>query len=137
MNTKICGKCKTEKLVSRFYKSSGRPDGLHGWCKDCHNLDRKRNSKPKTLNKIFLRNCQFIDGYKNQPCADCNQRFDLVAIDFDHVRGEKNYNVGTLRNRSFSLEAIWREIEKCDVVCSNCHRIRTSKRNPHTPRRFQ
>jgi len=47
-------------------------------------------------------------------------------MDFDHVRGVKLFNVGMMTSRSFEL--IDAEIAKCEIVCSNCHRIRTKQR---------
>lgn len=65
---------------------------------------------------------------KDRPCADCGQRFPTVAMDFDHVRGRKDYDISKMRNNNSSLEALHREIAKCDVVCACCHRIRTQAR---------
>lgn len=61
-------------------------------------------------------------------CADCSYNKDPVALDFDHVRGEKVANIRKL-TQSASMERILEEIEKCEVVCSNCHRIRTVERS--------
>lgn len=63
---------------------------------------------------------------KNKPCYDCGGRFPPECMDFDHVRGEKSFSVGTGRTRS--QEALTLEIAKCDIVCANCHRIRTKVR---------
>lgn len=49
-------------------------------------------------------------------------------MDFDHVRGEKFANVSKMVNTCEKLSRIEDEIAKCDLVCSNCHRIRTEKR---------
>lgn len=63
---------------------------------------------------------------ENLPCADCRQRFPAVCMDFDHVRGTKVGNVSGMQTASIdTLEA---EIAKCDVVCANCHRLRTEAR---------
>jgi hypothetical protein len=59
-------------------------------------------------------------------CADCGYRKDPRAMDFDHVRGEKSFNLS--QSGSIKLERILAEVEKCDVVCANCHRIRTFDR---------
>jgi hypothetical protein len=49
-------------------------------------------------------------------------------MDFDHVRGEKLHEISTLmRNRS-PIEKLLTELDKCDLVCVNCHRIRTYER---------
>lgn len=62
-------------------------------------------------------------------CMDCGYKAHAEALDFDHRPGtEKLFSVGNFSNRP--LDAIFAEIEKCDVVCANCHRVRTmSRRN--------
>lgn len=61
-------------------------------------------------------------------CADCGGKFHFSAMDFDHVEGEKVDCVGNMTRDSRPFEAILNEIEKCELVCSNCHRVRTWKR---------
>jgi hypothetical protein len=61
------------------------------------------------------------------PCADCEER-NPVVLDFDHVKGKKEYNVAKMMNSSLSWSKILSEIAKCEVVCANCHRIRTAAR---------
>jgi hypothetical protein len=46
-------------------------------------------------------------------------------MDWDHVRGVKIMNVADMRKRNVALEKILDEIAKCDLVCANCHRVRT------------
>ena len=68
----------------------------------------------------------WLDSLKDVPCIDCGGRFPPECMDFDHVRGEKSFNVGHGADRSqIQLAA---EIAKCEVVCANCHRIRTAGR---------
>jgi len=64
---------------------------------------------------------------QNTPCADCNQNFPHYVMDFDHVRGEKKFNISSAISRRINKKTIWEEIAKCDVVCANCHRERTYK----------
>ena len=58
-------------------------------------------------------------------CADCGINNPIV-LDFDHLH-DKKYNVSRMIHDGFSWKAIAKEIQKCEVVCANCHRIRTSK----------
>jgi hypothetical protein len=58
-------------------------------------------------------------------CIDCGFNAHPAALEFDHVRGEKLGNVSTIRNRAWHL--VLAEIAKCDVRCSNCHRIKTAE----------
>jgi hypothetical protein len=49
-------------------------------------------------------------------------------MDFDHVSGKKENNVGTMVAHGWNRDRVLAEIAKCDLVCANCHRIRTKKR---------
>lgn len=73
---------------------------------------------------------QFLNDIKNAPCKDCGQSFPPYVMDFDHVSGDKVGNLSEMK--SYSMESILEEIGKCDLVCSNCHRIRTHDRNKST-----
>ena len=66
---------------------------------------------------------------KSQPCRDCKGTFPTCCMDFDHRHGTvKKYNVGTMFAHHYSRELIESELAKCDLVCANCHRIRTRDR---------
>jgi hypothetical protein len=76
---------------------------------------------------------EMVNAAKDQPCADCGIRYPHYVMDFDHVRGEKQFNIAArYSGRYTSLAALIEEIAKCDVVCANCHRTRTWTRR-HTP----
>ena len=60
-------------------------------------------------------------------CTDCGNSFPWYVLDFDHVYGKKVANIGQMLNY-FSIEDILKEVAKCEVVCSNCHRERTYQR---------
>lgn len=60
-------------------------------------------------------------------CADCGYAIHHAALDFDHVRRKKLFTIGTI-GAYRSRQALEAEVEKCDVVCANCHRIRTYER---------
>ena len=65
---------------------------------------------------------------KDVPCEDCDHKYPTMCMEFDHVRGEKKFNVAESTGRMFSDKTILEEIAKCEVVCANCHRIRTASR---------
>ncbi len=59
-------------------------------------------------------------------CADCGYRAHPAALDFDHRDPKlKQEHIANLVAQSPSRASLWREVSKCDVVCANCHRIRT------------
>lgn len=63
---------------------------------------------------------------KSKPCVDCGGCYHPEAMEFDHIpgRGGKLHNVSRLK----TVRAILAEAEKCELVCANCHRVRTSRR---------
>ena len=81
--------------------------------------------KEKVLNKNRKRKKEiagFITDYKRKRgCTLCPEN-EPVALDFHHIKGEKEIAIAHIRNRMWSDEKILRELEKCVVVCSNCHR---------------
>jgi hypothetical protein len=59
-------------------------------------------------------------------CVDCGVKNHII-LDFDHLH-DKKYNISRMIHDGFSWAAIKKEIAKCEVVCANCHRIRTHNR---------
>jgi len=60
-------------------------------------------------------------------CKDCGIR-DYRVLEYDHVRDTKLYEISYLVNANVSIDLLKTEIRKCEVVCANCHRIRTLER---------
>ncbi len=87
-------------------------------------------SKHYSIVKNRLRELKaWLDGYKAKPCMDCGGVFHPCAMDFDHR--DPKAKILTLANAvrsGWSIERLKLEIDKCDLVCSNCHRVRTYKR---------
>ncbi len=72
---------------------------------------------------------EFVRELKDNPCTDCNVRYPYYVMQFDHLDPDlKDFNVGTVANRDFSISAVKKEIEKCELVCANCHAERTHQR---------
>ena len=68
---------------------------------------------------------RYIQDLKSRnPCMDCKIQYPYYVMDFDHVRGRKQNNVMELIP-TLSKKKIDEEIAKCEIVCSNCHRVRT------------
>lgn len=79
--------------------------------------------------KLRSRNAEYVKVAKNKPCMDCDGLFPPYVMDFDHIDDNKVDNVSVMVHKMTSLEKIQLEIDKCELVCSNCHRIRTHQRN--------
>jgi hypothetical protein len=71
---------------------------------------------------------QLLDQLRDRPCMDCGGKFPGVVMEFDHR--DSSTKVGEISTLIYyKLEVLMAEIEKCDHVCANCHRIRTWKRS--------
>jgi hypothetical protein len=74
---------------------------------------------------VFLQLREDVRRLQEVPCADCGMSYPYYVMDFDHRPGEvKTGHISDLM-RSKGRKAVMAEIAKCDVVCANCHRIRT------------
>jgi len=60
------------------------------------------------------------------PCIDCGESYHHSQLDWDH-RDPSKKKIQPRKLHTYSWETIERELKKCDVRCSNCHRIRTYK----------
>jgi hypothetical protein len=130
MTTKVCTGCGLEKDISEFSWSI-HGIKMHPRCKSCRSKERseryERNKEAELAYKWDRQQRKreearaFVEEYKrNHPCMDCRTT-DTMVLSFDHVRGKKKMDISQMVNQGYSLEAIQAEIEKCEVVCLNCH----------------
>lgn len=61
-------------------------------------------------------------------CIDCGEKYPHFMLEFDHLPGYEKINSPAYLARSYTLEKAMQEIEKCEIVCANCHKIRTWNR---------
>lgn len=126
---KRCGCCTLTKDISRF-RARGR-SGLQAWCSLCQDMHYRlryiaeRKSYAATTKRGARRHKLHLIALKSGPCVDCGGSFAPCQMDFDHLPGmPKLFNVaeagGPIKASS--------EAAKCDLVCANCHRLRTWKR---------
>jgi len=131
-----CRTCDEEKPASAFHwKEKGKRRNT--MCKECekqYHRDHYQRNKAKVSKQVRARNkavnrenhLKAIAYLSEHPCVDCGETH-IATLDFDHVRGEKSFNIAKSLNQSYSWDRIMSEIAKCDVRCSNCHRKRTAK----------
>jgi hypothetical protein len=81
--------------------------------------------KLETYNKQQLKQ-KLAQIKESSGCVDCGINNHII-LDFDHLH-DKKYNISRMIHDGFSWAAIKKEIAKCEVVCANCHRIRTHDR---------
>lgn len=111
---KTCSECKKSLSLKSFYTNNSRKDKIGNYCRDCHNSYVKERWRQLKIKAIAL--------YGNK-CHDCKQSFHRAAYDFHHLDPKlKEFNWNILKRKSW--DSITKELAKCVLLCSNCHRIR-------------
>lgn len=126
--------CRKRKDVKFFYVKNRERKTYTSYCRPCwskrhrkyyrsnHKYFMEKNKRQKERLRAVLRKL------KDRPCADCGGRFPYCAMDFDHRERTKKLGVIAQMAWTGQMAKVIRETEKCDVVCANCHRIRTHRR---------
>lgn len=133
----MCFACEKRKKVEEFsFRPPSKKVKRNGSCKKCVNAYhvRRRETDPttKTKHRAYIRQTkqrlkEFVWGLKNKPCPDCKRKFKPWQMHFDHVRGEKLGNIGSMVTKGLKKKLL-EEIKKCEIVCANCHAGRTYQR---------
>jgi hypothetical protein len=132
---KECKKCKLVKNTKEFYKQKqkGKKNGqlweyFDSYCISCrlnYTYERSREYKQKAYQ------------YKGGKCADCGLNDDPSIFDFHHLDpNQKDFEIGEGRRMELS-EEVKRELDKCVLLCSNCHRRRHTKLRKEQKMNFQ
>lgn len=128
---KRCGKCKEEKSLDCFNKNVSKKDGLQTTCNECNKKANKdwfkQNREAKIARSAEFRrvNIAWLKEYKKTlKCSRCPENHPR-CLDFHHRDPSEKEQVISEAVRNFSLVRLKKEIDKCDVLCSNCHRKET------------
>ncbi len=132
---KKCYRCKETKPLSEFHKNKHRKDGVQTRCKSCkketdaqyrlENMEYFIERAKKQKEELFKWYREYKSGLK---CKNCHENRS-VCLDFHHRdRKVKFASVSKMIARGFSKAKIMEEIEKCDVLCANCHRVEESSK---------
>lgn len=95
-------------------------------CCACHRIRSHKRRKPAKTARLIKFREWLNETHKLSPCMDCGVTLDPVAMDFDHVRGDKIKQISDMW--SWSRAKVEVEIAKCDLLCANCHRVRSVSR---------
>ena len=136
---RTCSICKESKPLEEFYwlnKAQGRRRSDCKVCRSAVAAKRWASGSEKESNyqskaRRVERAREYIwELFKNSKCFDCGLRNPIV-FEFDHTGTDKTKDISKMLSQNYGLEAIKAEIAKCDIVCANCHKIRTSTRGNH------
>lgn len=130
---KDCLGCNQTFPITSFRWSNESEGRRVGRCSECdvafrakkysENPEQFLNNKKRTQGRLKL----MLNQLKADPCMDCGGKFPPYVMDFDHRDpSTKICKVSSLVYSS-SEQLLMAEIAKCDLVCANCHRIRTHK----------
>lgn len=112
MDTKKCSKCGRELPLTEYYS---RGDGrLRSECKECHKtyVKGKYQERKNTIGEVKA----------SIGCVKCGEKRPYV-LDFHHKDSSiKNAGIARMTSNKNKIEDIQKEIDKCVVLCSNCHR---------------
>lgn len=122
--TKVCCGCNIEKELTEFHKKKG---GHQGMCKDCrkvyirnHYIKNKEKYMEKAA-KCTKENRKWYREYKDTlRCTLCGENHP-ACLEFHH-RDRETKAEEPSRLIIYGKKRFLKEIEKCDVLCSNCHR---------------
>jgi len=133
----ICNYCGLEKDEEEFNWRSKSLGIRHPTCKECQKPFRKNwyegNAKERHLQQVKERKQivremakEYIYQYlSTHPCVECGEK-DPVVLEFHHTR-DKVMDIAAIGGAGYSLESIQAEINKCIVLCGNCHKRLSAK----------
>ena len=157
METKTCYQCQETLPRSDFHNNKARADGLSVYCKACskdYSARRWKDATPDKRAAHIARSRQWDEDnrtrslemrnaiskryatknrakllvLKSNSCMDCGRQYPHYCMDFDHREGVTKTACVSRMVTNKPWHKIASEIAKCDLVCSNCHRIRTHER---------
>lgn len=125
----VCRECGLKSSDLSLYKKSYGKNGHTGYCNLCLVCAYKKNkdSIQASDEKRRAEKRDIVRSAKSQPCTDCGNSYPYYVMQFDHLPDfEKAFNVSQFYKKT--VEDIRSEISKCEIVCANCHAIRTHDR---------
>lgn len=125
MFVKTCTKCKIQKPLEEFSKKN---KGFNSWCKKCMHIYLKNHyklNKDYYIQKTDFRKkvtISFIKSFKlKSKCAKCGETHP-ACLSFHHTGQDKKVNISEIMWKGWSLDRVMSEINKCEILCENCHR---------------
>jgi predicted transcriptional regulator len=108
---KTCPKCKIKMELNKenfYFKKNG---SFHYWCKKCNDIESLKKQRQMKINSV---------NYKGGKCCICGYNKYVGSMDFHHIDpSKKDFSISQLR--TYSWEKIKLELDKCMLVCKNCH----------------
>lgn len=81
---------------------------------------KKKEQARKNRKRIVRRNRKYVEAHKLKNPCPCEEKTPC-CLSFHHKNGDKDANISDMVNRGYGIRRIQTEIEKCEVLCLNCH----------------
>ena len=129
MDTKKCCRCSEEKPVAAFTKKNTTQDGLSPSCRECtrkggrRTYQKYRNRRAGEIHSRVSNLRKWVwDLKSSRRCKKCGESHP-ACLEFHHTnRQEKDSEISKLVGRGAAKQRLWKEIQRCDILCANCHR---------------
>jgi len=133
MTTKKCSKCERELSIDNFPMQARKVDGVKKQsrrteCKDCYNeyfrnyMKNNKNHQNRVRQGKRKRQQEVTDLKLAVGCQVCGYKGCYSSLHFHHKDPEiKEYSISWGVQRQLSGDNIQKELDKCIIVCSNCH----------------
>lgn len=129
LKIKTCSQCGKELPLDNFSWKDKKNGIKQSECKECHKkYDKKhyKNNKKYYIDKNKKRQemlKRWLDEYKsNLKCKNCGEDY-IYCLEFHHKDpNKKEIDISQTIRRGWSIKRIKKEIDKCIVLCANCHR---------------
>ncbi len=138
---KTCSKCCETKEESEYFVKDKKSGRLHAQCKLCYKEHRKNYSaehyakygdayrerariRRAHVKKVMV--SQLVEYLEDKSCVKCGES-DIRVLEFDHIDpATKSFSIARGITYGKHWEIILKEIDKCQILCSNCHKKRTA-----------
>ena len=90
------------------------------WYSITKNKKKKKLQSQKSRKRSVKRNRKYVEAYKIENPCSCGE-IEPCCLSFHHENGDKTGNISDMVNRGYGINRIQKEIDKCSVLCLNCH----------------
>lgn len=126
---KVCRKCGETKPLSAYHPNKQCRGGVIATCRDCTIkrvkkwIDGHANVYREKINQRNRDRKREIVDYFGDKCFDCQVTYPQYVYEFHHLDSTQK-DVNPSKALTWSEDRMWTELNKCVMLCANCHKVR-------------
>lgn len=139
---KVCSKCNIAKDESDYFFKNKKLERLHAQCKQCYKTHRstyynahyRKNRLSYQLRakerraRVRIEFHDNIIAYLNDKACEICKESDIRVLEFDHLKpADKQFSISQAYRLGYKWEVVLKEIQKCRILCANCHKKHTAR----------